>query len=73
MLILFAVINWASSRRLFSISGKKYIILLRYVLTSNSSDFKEVKILTDFHASLELSVRSQLTESGLYMGEFFTR
>lgn len=73
MLILFAVINWASSQRLFSISGKRYIILLRYILTSNSSDFKEVRILTDFYASLELSVRSQLTESGLYMGEFLTR
>ena len=31
-------------------------------------DFRETGILVDFAASLEISLRSQLTESGLYMG-----
>ena len=31
-------------------------------------DFRETGILVDFYESLELSLRSQLTESGLYMG-----
>ncbi|KAI0916954.1 hypothetical protein AcW2_007212 [Taiwanofungus camphoratus] len=31
-------------------------------------DFSETSILDDFHSSLEHSLRSQLTESGLYMG-----
>lgn len=31
-------------------------------------DFRETGILVDFAASLEVSLRSQLTESGLYMG-----
>ncbi|KDQ62693.1 hypothetical protein JAAARDRAFT_66359 [Jaapia argillacea MUCL 33604] len=31
-------------------------------------DFRETDILVDFYTSLESSVRSQLTESGLYMG-----
>lgn len=31
-------------------------------------DFRETTILDEFHSSLELSLRSQLTESGLYMG-----
>lgn len=34
----------------------------------NQRDFREVGILIDFYSSLEVSVRSQLTESGLYMG-----
>ncbi|KAJ7780744.1 transport protein Avl9-domain-containing protein [Mycena maculata] len=34
----------------------------------NQRDFRETDILDDFSRSLELSVRSQLTESGLYMG-----
>ncbi|GJJ13456.1 hypothetical protein Clacol_007710 [Clathrus columnatus] len=33
----------------------------------NQRDFREVKILVDFYTTLENSVRSQLTESGLYM------
>ena len=32
-------------------------------------DFTDMTILDEFHESLELSLRSQLTESGLYMGE----
>ncbi|KAI0772283.1 transport protein Avl9-domain-containing protein [Irpex lacteus] len=32
-------------------------------------DFTDMSILEDFHTSLELGLRSQLTESGLYMGE----
>ncbi len=31
-------------------------------------DFTDMSILDDFHTSLELSLRGQLTESGLYMG-----
>ncbi|KAF8516315.1 transport protein Avl9-domain-containing protein [Hysterangium stoloniferum] len=31
-------------------------------------DFRETAILTDFLSTLEVSLRSQLTESGLYMG-----
>ncbi|KII90891.1 hypothetical protein PLICRDRAFT_549534 [Plicaturopsis crispa FD-325 SS-3] len=34
----------------------------------NQKDFRETDILVDFMASLEISLRSQLTESGLYMG-----
>ncbi|KAF8895583.1 transport protein Avl9-domain-containing protein [Infundibulicybe gibba] len=34
----------------------------------NQRDFTETAILDDFGSSLELSLRSQLTESGLYMG-----
>lgn len=34
----------------------------------NQRDFHETKILVDFATSLEISLRSQLTESGLYMG-----
>lgn len=33
------------------------------------SDFRETGILVDFKNSLESSLRSQLTESALYMGE----
>lgn len=32
-------------------------------------DFSDMSILDEFQTSLELSVRSQLTESGLYMGQ----
>ena len=32
-------------------------------------DFSDLSILDEFHDALESSVRSQLTESGLYMGE----
>jgi hypothetical protein len=31
-------------------------------------DFTDKSILTDFYESLEIGLRSQLTESGLYMG-----
>ena len=31
-------------------------------------DFTDMSILDEFHTSLEASLRSQLTESGLYMG-----
>lgn len=31
-------------------------------------DFSDMSILEEFHTSLENSLRSQLTESGLYMG-----
>ena len=31
-------------------------------------DFTDLSILEDFQSSLELGLRSQLTESGLYMG-----
>lgn len=31
-------------------------------------DFTDMSILDDFHTSLEHSLRSQMTESGLYMG-----
>ncbi|KAF7987032.1 hypothetical protein HWV62_147 [Athelia sp. TMB] len=34
----------------------------------NQLDFTQLDILPDFAASLEVSLRSQLTESGLYMG-----
>lgn len=34
-------------------------------------DFTDMTILEDFHTSLELGLRSQLTESGLYMGASF--
>ena len=34
-------------------------------------DFTDLSILDDFHDALENSVRSQLTESGLYMGGSF--
>jgi hypothetical protein len=32
-------------------------------------NFTDMSILDDFHSSLEIGLRSQLTESGLYMGE----
>ncbi|KDQ20941.1 hypothetical protein BOTBODRAFT_151915 [Botryobasidium botryosum FD-172 SS1] len=35
----------------------------------NQRDFRETSILYDFYAGLEVSLRSQLTESGVYMGE----
>ncbi|EGO24143.1 hypothetical protein SERLADRAFT_362188 [Serpula lacrymans var. lacrymans S7.9] len=35
----------------------------------NQRDFRETNILVDFISSLETSLRTQLTESGLYMGE----
>ena len=34
-------------------------------------DFRETAILVDFHSSLEASLPSQLTESGLYIGKFY--
>ena len=34
-------------------------------------DFSDMSILEEFQTSLELSLRSKLTESGLYMGECF--
>lgn len=34
-------------------------------------DFTDMSILDEFHTSLELSLRSQLTESGLYMGKSY--
>ena len=34
-------------------------------------DFTDMTILEEFQESLEVSVRSQLTESGLYMGAYF--
>ncbi len=33
------------------------------------SDFRDPQILDDFEATLEHSLRGQLTESGLYMGK----
>jgi hypothetical protein len=33
-------------------------------------DFSETAILVDFYLGLEKSLRSQLTESGFYMGSF---
>lgn len=35
-------------------------------------DFRETNILVDFKSSLELSLRTQLTESALYMGKLPT-
>ena len=35
-------------------------------------DFSDASILDDFEASLERTLRGQLTDSGLYMGIFFT-
>ena len=35
-------------------------------------DFSDASILDDFEASLERTLRGQLTDSGLYMGMFFT-
>ena len=34
-------------------------------------DFSDASILDDFEASLERTLRGQLTDSGLYMGMFF--
>ncbi|CAG8773982.1 1517_t:CDS:2, partial [Acaulospora colombiana] len=34
----------------------------------NQRDFREMDILVDFFATLESSLRTQLTESGFYMG-----
>ncbi|KAG8903085.1 late secretory pathway protein avl9 [Tulasnella sp. 403] len=34
----------------------------------NQRDFRDTHILTDFYSTLEISLKSQLTESGLYMG-----
>ncbi len=35
-------------------------------------DFTDTSILDDFHSSLEPSLRGQMTESGLYMGNVDT-
>ena len=35
----------------------------------SQKDFSDTSILDDFHSSLEPSLRGQMTESGLYMGE----
>ena len=35
-------------------------------------DFSDASILDDFEASLERTLRGQLTDSGFYMGMFFT-
>ena len=39
----------------------------------SQKDFSDTSILDDFHSSLEPSLRGQMTESGLYMGETGTR
>lgn len=46
---------------------------LRVVTTAlfHQRDFSDSTILDDFYASLERSLRTQLTDSGLYMGASF--
>lgn len=38
----------------------------------NQRDFRDTHILIDFATTLELSIKTQLTESGIYMGKLVT-
>ncbi|EMD40131.1 hypothetical protein CERSUDRAFT_63615 [Gelatoporia subvermispora B] len=55
-----------ASKPIFGLVRDRLGVITRALFAQR--DFTDMSILDDFHSSLENSVRSQLTESGLYMG-----
>lgn len=55
-----------SSKPIFGLVRDKLGVVTRALF--EQLDFRETDMLKDFAANLEVSLHSQLTESGLYMG-----
>ncbi|OCH90885.1 hypothetical protein OBBRIDRAFT_834609 [Obba rivulosa] len=55
-----------ASKPIFGLVRDRLGVITRALFAQR--DFTDMSILDDFHSSLENSLRSQLTESGLYMG-----